>query len=607
MTATIFPSQTIASKITFGEPQLHTDGDVLQLAFGKDGWLYSIEEHGVLRKWNPISGQQLDWLSLSDMETLWAFSLDARVLASASDDLAIWDASSGALLTTIAQPCWVTALAFHPDASFIATGHDDGAINYWDAPGHHAIFEKSLTFHKKPISALAISPDGKKLAAACEDKTVSIWDLAGGKYVGCLTGHTDRIPALAWHPSGRFLVSAGWDTTARVWDAQSLQPTILLNSHATQVNAAAFSPDGRWLACADSSHAIHIWDFDKKKTVHKIKIPQAEIRTLAFSPDGKYLAANGDRVIHVWDPETARPYADISPRPLAKTSVSVHPDGLRFVTNGGGNSPRIWDIPSRAPVATLDSDNTVHTLAYSPDGNWIAASIGNKIHLFDAKGKPIAAWDDGPDEPITTLAFSPDSKMLTAGCARGTAVWIWRVADGEPILLIPDALDGCSIEAVAFLPDGKTIAAGGIDWMATGGSSGQVSLWNLDHRAEIAAFLEGATALAVHPTGDLIAAATTDHSICLWDAHLHQLLQELIGHEGPVSALAFSPDGSWLVSGSEDQTLRIWDAKGHEMACFEVESQITSFAFSADRQSLFMGHANTTCTQVQLTELLRRR
>ena len=48
-------------------------------------------------------------------------------------------------------------MTFHPDPTYVATGHDDGAIGYWDAPGHHPVFEKSLNYHKKAISALAIS------------------------------------------------------------------------------------------------------------------------------------------------------------------------------------------------------------------------------------------------------------------------------------------------------------------------------------------------------------------------------------------------------------------------------------------------------------------
>ncbi|HZZ78557.1 MAG TPA: WD40 repeat domain-containing protein, partial [Gemmataceae bacterium] len=570
----------------------------------KDGWLYSVEEHGILRKWNPVTGQQLAWSSLSDMETLWAFSHDARVLASASDDLTIWDASSGVLLTSINQPCWVTALEFNPDASFIATGHDDGGIGYWDAPGHYPVFDKGLTFHKKPISALAISPDGKKLAAASEDKTVSLWDLTNGKYIGCLSGHTDRIPALAWHPNGKFLVSAGWDTTARVWDAATLQPVFILNTHAIQVNAAAFSGDGRWLACADSNSTIHVWDFDSKKTIHKLKVPQAEIRTLAFSPDDKYLAANGDRIIHVWNPVTGQPYADIGPRPLAKTSVSAHRDGIHLLTNAGGGAMRIWNTNTRQQVLNVNTPETIHALAYSPDGKWIAGAAGSKVRIWDHTGKPLADWD-GPDDPITILAFSPDSNLLASASTHGDTVWVWRVADGEPILLIPDANNGCAIQALAFLPDSKRLAIAGIDWMETGGNNGAVSIWDIGEKAEISTFVEGATALAVHPSGDILATTTLDHSICLWDVHLKQLSQELIGHDAPATALAFSPDGNLLVSGSEDNTLRIWDSKGHEKACFEVESQVTSLAFSPDGKSLFAGHANTTCSQMQLHDLLR--
>jgi WD40 repeat protein len=604
MTSTLIPPQAFTNLFTFGEPKLHTDGEVLVVSFGKEGWLYSIEEMGILRKWNPDSGEQLEWHTLSDMESLWTFSADGRVLASASDDLTIWDATSGRLLTSIPQPSWVTALAFSGDPSFIATGHDDGAIGYWDAPGHHPVFEKGFSFHKKPISALAVSPNGKWLAAASEDKSISVWNLATGAYHGCLIGHTDRIPALAWHPSSNYLVSAGWDTTARIWDANTLQPVMILNAHANQVNAMAFSHDGHWLACADSSHAIHLWDFDTKKTTHKLKVPGAEIRTLAFSHDGKHLACNGDRIIHIWNPLTGKPYADLGPRPIAKTTVSVHCDGKSLASNAGGSAAGIWSTVSRQLVIKLEADEPIHALSFSPDGKWIAGSVGNQIRLWDASGKFIGDWD-GPDEEITTLAFSPDSTTLASGSVYGDTVWVWRVADGEPILLIPDALNGCNIGALAFLPDSNHLAVGGIDYLATAPNDGAVSIWNLSERAEVTAFFEGTTALAAHPTGDILASTTLDHSICLWDLQLKKLVQEFTGHDGAITCLAFSPDGSWLVSGGEDHTLRIWDDKGHERALIELDSHATALAFSADGNSLFTAHANTTCRQWQLPDPFR--
>lgn len=606
MTAALLAPNAFTQRLTFGEPKLQTDGDVLAIAFSKDALLHSVEEHGILRRWNPESGQQLAWHSVSDLETLWAFSADARVLASASDDLTIWDATSGRLLTAIPQAMWVSALAFAPDASFVATGHDDGLINYWDAPGHHSVFPRGLAYHKKPISAVAVSPNGKFLAAASEDKTITLWNLSTGGYHGCLTGHNDRIPALAWHPSGNFLVSAGWDSTARVWDANTLQPVIILNSHAAQVDALAFSKDGRWLACGDSSQTIHVWDFATKKTMHKLKVPPAEVRFIAFSPDGRHLACNGDRVLHLWNPETGKPHADIGPRPRAKTTVSINRDGSKFISNGGGTNVRVWNSKTRQTVTTLQTDEPIHALAFSPDGNWIAGAVSKQIRLWDSTGKHVADWD-GPEEPITTLAFSPDSKLLATGSKHGISVWIWGVADGEPVLLIPDALDGCSIESLAFHPDNNQLAVGGIDRMATGGSNGAISVWNLAERAEVTTFLDGATAIALHPGGDILASTTLDQSICLWDLQLKQLLQELLGHDGPVTCLAFSPAGHLLASGSEDHTLRLWDAKGHELSCTELDSQVTSIAFSADGTYLYLGHANTTCSQLQLADAFRRK
>src|SRR6187455_3782116 len=104
------PPPTFVVK-SFGEPRFHTEGDVCAIAFSSDGSLWSVDESGVLRHWSG-DGTALTRHFLSDLETLWCFGPDAKLLASANDDLLVWDVSEGQLLHRIAQPCWVTALAF---------------------------------------------------------------------------------------------------------------------------------------------------------------------------------------------------------------------------------------------------------------------------------------------------------------------------------------------------------------------------------------------------------------------------------------------------------------------------------------------------------------
>src|SRR5207245_7396005 len=78
----------------YGDVRFNTDGDIQSLIFSADGNLWSIEDPGILRQWNALTGQQLGWTFLSDLEALWVLSGDARVLASASDDLALWEVAS---------------------------------------------------------------------------------------------------------------------------------------------------------------------------------------------------------------------------------------------------------------------------------------------------------------------------------------------------------------------------------------------------------------------------------------------------------------------------------------------------------------------------------
>src|ERR1700687_4663193 len=143
----------------FGARPFHTDGDVLALAFGADGALWSIEEPGVQRRWNVAAQQQTGWQLLDELATQWAFSAGARYVAAASDDLSVWDVAQGELIEMWQHSSWVTAIAFAPVGTIVATGHDDNVVRIWDCKWDGSLHE--LRGHKMPVSAVAFSTDGK--------------------------------------------------------------------------------------------------------------------------------------------------------------------------------------------------------------------------------------------------------------------------------------------------------------------------------------------------------------------------------------------------------------------------------------------------------------
>src|SRR2546423_344934 len=69
------------------------------------------------------------------------------------------------------------------------------------------------------------------------------------------------------------------------------------------------------------------------------------------------------------------------------------------------------------------------------------------------------------------------------------------------------------------------------------------------------------TRIAWSPVGDILASASHDKTIRLWDAQAGQLLHILEGHSDAVYSVAWSPDGHILASGSHDKTIRLWDAQ----------------------------------------------
>jgi WD40 repeat protein len=102
--------------------------------------------------------------------------------------------------------------------------------------------------------------------------------------------------------------------------------------------------------------------------------------------------------------------------------------------------------------------------------------------------------------------------------------------------------------------------------------------------------------LAFSPNGELLATATTDNEICLWQVADGRKVMVCQGHTGWVHSVAFSPCGTLLASGSEDETIRLWDIQtGQCVATLEGHTNwVWSVTFSPDGSTLASGSNDHT-------------
>src|SRR5262249_19385231 len=254
--------------------------------------------------------------------------------------------------------------------------------------------------------------------------------------------------------------------------------------------------------------------------------------------------------------------------------VAVSPDKSMVVASRG-NQIHVYDASSGKHVRNLLDDKVagpdkkpvkaahlslVESLAFSPDGKYIASGSYQEVKLWDAKTGELRKTLTGFAERVAVLAFSGESKLLATGGGAPTQegeLKIIDVATGKVTQDIKNNIHSDQVLGVAFSPDNKTLVSCGADKFVKtfDAATGKFQKAFEGHTHHV---------LGVGFSGDgkLIASGGADHVVKIWDYAQGEQIRTINAHNKQITALVFVGKSQNFATCSGDQQVRLWNTNG---------------------------------------------
>ena len=506
-----------------------------RLEFSPDGrLLLQVQpDHKLLTIWDAATGQPRWKYEPGAGGLMGTFTPDSQqvITQSTRDHVRLVSAQDGTLVCALSDRS-ASAFAVQPDGKLVVIGEggtDRGKIQGVFLQDAKVAFE--FRAQDRDIQHIAFTPDGTRFVTVAEladgRQAIQLWDANTGAPLQTLLGGSGSVTSAGVHPLSGELVVAGQNS--RAWNLTGTPEKWTLQGDKVDSSVAFWGSDD-WVFAAAPGYNAALQKLQTGRPDLLLKPPSSPYRLPSVSADGRFAAIGlcGDWNKDAHDVLLLR-------NPGAQTeqaAVFKPPYGLALL--------RLSSTGDR--LAVIRGDRTRADLHDPSTGQQLCRLGGKDVTRFQDLG-----WLNGGTQLVG---------LVTAKAKRGdpgSEEWIvlWDAATGK---IVQTATHRTAMDVLAVAPDGRRFAEAGADKRVRIRDAATLAV-----QQEFRAHDGPITTLAWHPKKPIVATASADLSVKLWNIETGWRLEEFRGMLTAPDSLAFSPSGQRLGCAGNGNPTRIWE------------------------------------------------